>query len=655
MMMVSFSFATGYDVYCSNGTTCVKVLNVGDVIKQNTLYYKTNYMAYERFYSGSSVGFVFFNSDFSVKGAKLDSLFNVGDAFNCFTVVTSCPIGSVLNSDNICAVPSVPTCDFGYHNDTTKTGSPCIPDKQCPSTMRYFAKEVNWGFDLKICLPRQDLSPEDCANQGGAYATPVSPLGVSTLPGLSKIGSSAVSDLVTVMGKGCYDANYIKDLAADKAIGIALSFGTAKIDKEFLAQLKDSFFTAGKDLYAGGKKLSDYVKGFFNSDPAASNAGLIEYKPEFIDVKIQDDGTYATMDYKLRTEIMNELNGKPTVDLGTPNGEKIYEVSSPEIVPDNVYLGGDIHTFEANIIGTKSFLDEAKPIEAPETLQLNGVLNSTIDLKNSLFGVEKSSFPVSETLLQKNTLPTGEVQTLTRARINFPDGSYTTVDTLATKLADASKTYQITTKTPIMTNSGVKVYEQKVSATANSSGVITNKVSSPATISFVDSSGSVVSQTNSPASSTINTGTNQSPVNLSNLQNSLDKLNKQLSDLSDYIKDSPKNIGEFNTALNNFKVNMNDWSLSLDNAVNFISGFKDKFLGLENSLQDALSKFDNKPEVRLPSGQCPFQANWYGKTFMVDPCMFVSPYRPILVSFFTLWFSAIVFFFCIKFFFRVGE
>ena len=28
------------------------------------------------------------------------------------------------------------------------------------------------------------------------------------------------------------------------------------------------------------------------------------------------------MDYKLRSEIMNELNGRPTVDLGTPNGEK---------------------------------------------------------------------------------------------------------------------------------------------------------------------------------------------------------------------------------------------------------------------------------------------------------------------------------------------
>lgn len=46
-------------------------------------------------------------------------------------------------------VDSTPICEFGYHNDTTKTGSPCTPDKQCPATMRYFAKEVNWGFDLK--------------------------------------------------------------------------------------------------------------------------------------------------------------------------------------------------------------------------------------------------------------------------------------------------------------------------------------------------------------------------------------------------------------------------------------------------------------------------------------------------------------------------
>ena len=66
---------------------------------------------------------------------------------------------------------------------------------------------------------------------------------------------------------------------------MSLSFGTAKIDKAFLSSLKDSLFTAGKDAYGGYLSLKDYLKGFFNSDPKASNAGLIEYKPEFIDVK----------------------------------------------------------------------------------------------------------------------------------------------------------------------------------------------------------------------------------------------------------------------------------------------------------------------------------------------------------------------------------
>ena len=107
-------------------------------------------------------------------------------------------------------VSSSPKCDFGYHNDTSKTGSPCIPDKECPKTMKYFAKEVNWGFDLKICTPRQDLTPEECANQGGSFAVPVPSFGKGTLPNLSKIGTVAVSDLVTVLGKGCYDVNYIK-------------------------------------------------------------------------------------------------------------------------------------------------------------------------------------------------------------------------------------------------------------------------------------------------------------------------------------------------------------------------------------------------------------------------------------------------------------
>lgn len=548
-----------------------------------------------------------------------------------------CPEGQTKVNGKCVAIPK---CDFGYHNDSSQTGSPCVPDKECPPTMNYYAKEVNWGFDLKICTPRQDLNPDDCAKAGGSYADPTNLTG--------RINAvSSMGDVVTAMGKGCYDAGYTKSLSAEKAIGEALSFGTAKIDKAFLAQL-------GKTVFGAGKTMADYIKGFFTSNASASEQGLLGFKPEFVDVKIQDDGTYAVMDYKARDAIFNDLNGKPTIDLGTPNGEKIYAVDTPDIIPDNVYLGGDINEFGANIIGTKSYLDEAKPFVMPETTPLNGVTQTAVDLKNSIYGTEKSKFPATSTLLEKSTNAAGEVKTLTQTKINYPDGTYTQIDTLATKLADATKKYEVTTTTPIKTNTGLKVYEQKATYTENATGTITNKVTTPATVKFVDESGYVASQPNvstSSAPTSVNTGT----INLSGIQASLNKINQQLADLNAYVREAPKNIAEFNTALDNFKTNMTDWSMSMDNAVTFIGGFKDKLLGLENTLNDALNKFQDKPELNLPSGQCPFQAHWYRDNFTVDPCKFISPYRPILVAFFTLWFSIHIFFFSLKFFFRVGE
>lgn len=455
--------------------------------------------------------------------------------------------------------------------------------------------------------------------------------------------------MVTVMGKGCYDLDYIKNLSADKSIGIALSFGTAKIDKAFLAQV-------GNSIYGAGKTLKDFVMGYFKQNPTSpisEGGGLIVYRPDFIDVKIQDDGTYAVMDYKLRSQIMDELN-QPTVGIDVPNSSKIYKINTPDIIPDNVYLGGDIHTFEANIIGTKSFLDDVKPLPIDDLKPTNFVTTSTIDLKNSLYGVETSSFPVTSTLLEKTTKPTGEVITKTASKIRYPDGSYTNVSTLATKLADATKTYEVVTTTPIITNSGIKVFESKAVVTENALGQTTNKVVSPSIIKTVGDSGYVVSTPNTSTSSSPKTVTDTGTINLSNIQSSLNKINQQLTDIKTAINEAPKNLSEFNTALNNFKNSMTDWSLSVDNATSFINGFKDKFLDLENSLADALAKFDDKPELVLPSGSCPFQASWYGDTFVVDPCLFVSPYRPILSAFFTFFMSWHVFWFCLKFFFKVG-
>lgn len=552
-------------------------------------------------------------------------------------VVETTPTCLAPNSitDGECIAP--PTCQFGYHNDTT-TAKTCVPDVTCPPSMNYFTKVTGtFSFDIKTCVPNRDLTPADCASKGGTYAD------------LSNLGSrinavSTMGNLVTAYGSGCYDLNYIQNISADNAIAMALSFFTAKIDKAFLAQL-------GKSIYSGGKTIADGILDFFKSNPTAQQVGLLEYKPNFIDVKIQPDGTYAVMDWQVRNQIWEDLGGGNVV-------QKPYAVDTPDIIPNNVYLGGDIYKVQSNLIGTKSFLDNPQILSVPDNLPINGVSTSTLDLKNSLYGSEISTFPVNSTVLERTALPSGETLTKTVSKINYADGSYTQITSLERKFADATKTYEITTTAPIETTNGIKVFENKTTVTTNSNNVVNNVVNSPSTVSYVNSSGAVTTSTNSSVSNSNTISSTSSPINLSQLQAGLDKINKQLSDLdkamTDSVKDAPKAIAELNTAIDNFKTGMSDYSSVLDNAVTFAGGMKDKMLGLEQQLNDALAVFDDKPQIHIQNGACPFTSHWYGKEVVVDPCMFVAPYRPILSAFLTFFMSVGVLLFCLKFFFRIG-
>lgn len=589
----------------------------------------------------------------------------------------SVKLTNVVSNDGICPPDKVflngsctpaPVCQFGYHNDTTPAKT-CVPDKECPASMKYFAQATGtFSFDIKTCLPNRDTTPTDCASKGGTYASsadvqaynPAPSYAVSgfwsptvTIP--SGVGTYLNNKIFRVYGQGCYDTSWLKESAMDTSINEALSFFPAKIDKAFLAQL-------GKSIYGAGKSLYSFFDDFFMASQDAINAsglpsnqfGLTKVQPNFVDVKIQPDGTYAVMDWQLRNEIWDDLGGGNVAP-------KLYPIDTPDIIPNNVYLGGDIYKVQSNLIGTKSYLDNPQVIPVPENLPINGVSNSTINLKNSLYGTETSPFNVSSTVLERSTPATGETLTKTVSKINYADGSYTEITSLERKLADATKTYEVTTKTPIETTNGIKVFENKTTYTQNSTGATTNIVNSPSTVSYVNSSGAVTTSTNSSVSNSNTISSTQSPINLSQLQAGLDKINKQLSDLDKAMeasvkpRDEPKSVTELKSAIENFKTGMSEYSGVLDNAVSFAAGMKDKMLGLEQQLNDALAVFDDKPQITVQSGSCPFTSHWYGKSVTVDPCMFVEPYRPILSAFLTLFMSFGVLMFCLKFFFRIGS
>ena len=548
---------------------------------------------------------------------------------------TCLPPKEIVNGE---CINNTPVCQFGYHNDTTPAKT-CVPDKECPASMKYFAQATGtFSFDIKTCVPNRDLSPADCASKGGFYATPETPYDSSK----TIVGQVLSNKIVLARGMGCYDSAYVQEQSIDNDIAIALSFGTAQIDKAFLARL-------GNSILSGGKSFANTIFDFFKSDPVASKQGLLTYQPELIDLVIQSDGTYASMNYKLRNEVWQDLGSGNVV-------QKDYGISTPEIIPPNVYLGGDIAVVENSLIGTKSFLDNPQPLVVPSTSPLNTVTTSTLDLKNSLYGTQTSPFNVTSTLLEKSTDSVGTVLTKTQSKILYPDGSYTNVTTLASRVASGETTYQITASTPVKTASGEVTYNQVTNITTNNAGAVTNTVNNAGSISSTGSSGHVVTTPN-VLNPSLAPQTDSNVINLSNIQASLNQLNKTATETKTALQDLVNYVSPQTTALNSklseFFQKLTDLSLKIDDGINFVNGLIDSLSDLERQFNDAKSFFDNKPTITLQSGTCPFQSHWYGQTVTVDPCMFIAPYRSINTIFFTLIFSFAVLMFALKYLFDV--
>lgn len=541
---------------------------------------------------------------------------------------TPCVSPLVLNSSGVCALPPPPVCDFGYHNDTTPAKT-CVPDKECPPAMKYFAQATGtFSFDIKTCLPNRDLTPTDCASKGGTY--------------LTQFDSDPNQDLAMVVGTGCVDASYIANEYHAFGRSFLVSGLLPSINTAYLAKF-------GNTLFSGGKSVYDAIKNFFKSDPVASQQGLLTYQPEFIDLQIQADGTYAVMDWKVRNQVWEDLTG------GNAN-LKPYTVTTPDVTPPNVYLGGDIDVVENSLIGTKSFLDNPTPLVVPSTSPLNTVTTSTLDLKNSLYGTQTTPFNVTSTLVEKSTDTAGTLLTKTQSRINYPDGSSTNVTTLASRVASGETTYTITASTPIKTTSGEAVYNQVTTVTTNNVGAVTNTVNNAGSITTTNSSGHTFVTPN-VANPALAPQTDTGTINLSNIQASLNQLNKTATEtktvLEDLVNHTPVNTPAFNTKIIEFSSGLADLSFSIDNGFNFVNGLKNSLSDLENQFNDAKTIFDNKPTITLQNGTCPFQSHWYGQTVTVDPCMFIAPYRSINAIFFTLIFSFAVLMFALKYLFDV--
>jgi len=130
--------------------------------------------------------------------------------------------------------------------------------------------------------------------------------------------------------------------------------------------------------------------------------------------------------------------------------------------------------------------------------------------------------------------------------------------------------------------------------------------------------------------------------------NKLTSINKTLEDIKDLKPDNNFNPDGYNKDTTDYS----SFSQYIDNAKDLISNLVDSVNNLKNLLE-------NPKKITLFDGDssyvCPLSVNLYSKSITLDICKFVSPYRPILSLFFTLFFSFQVFFMFFKHVLKGGE
>ena len=678
MLIVSFSFATAYQDYCKGtNATCTLLLSPDDIVFHNSIYLKSNYFFYYRIQNGINTGTILFDSSGVLKAyPNSTDYINVGLTFNAFSSVSSCPTGQTPNSSGICTLPTLtctpnqilnPTtkqcdCKPGYfseniqNEDGTATVGECKPKIDCPPQMQYFwtdqATDITGLFKTTYytCVPRTDLSEPDCAAQGGTYYSKAKD---------TSDGTSGTFKYMMMYGEGCVNESWIKGDVFRQDFSFLMSGFILGALKPFPASLANKAVSEKQLLLEYKNKTGDFP--------------LTKYEPVVEDLGIGSDGVVGNVGFYPKNAATDAENSsafnKWLSDNGyiSPTGEVTYphvndlgvDPSVASKMGDNFYKGYDVTKFGDNMLGSANMASKgAIPDLAPATSAPVGATVATkIDLSKYLNKTEVQSYPVAVVKQSEKTNVDGSVATVYKGKVTYPDATVADFTVNQTK-SSTGTVNEVGYSYIVNTSNGTKTFNGSYTTTTDpTTGAVTNTVNKPSTVFQVNNDGSVSTRTNA-GNDSVETDKSPSPINLTNIQNALNQMNKTLTETQTLVKDMiqhvPENTVAFQAALNNFKNGFNDLSLKINNFLDFLNGLPSLFDDLKIQLNDLLALFEDKPTLSLPSGDCPFYSSWYGQTVKVDPCMFVAPYRPILVIFLTFFMSVGVLLFALKFLFNVS-
>ena len=578
----------------------------------------------------------------------------------CVNPTLTCGSNMTLNSSKTACV-----CNDGYKADdvtyNTTTGAidtinTCKPKKECPPQMKYFwtdqATDITGLFKTEYytCVPRTDLSETDCVSQGGTY---------NKWSNDTSDGTGNMAKYMLYYGEGCVNAQFLSDerwwddlafIMSGFIIGGMRPFPQSLVNKAVTEQqLLLTYKNAGND------------------------ANLITHKPEVTDLTMGADGVYADIGLTAKNAAADAETAAAYNKFLKDNGyiTNTDEVASSPVnnlgvdasvsskMDDLFYKGGDELDFTDNMLGTANMnISGAMPdLSSASSATVGATVATKIDLNAHLIATETKSYPVALVKQYEKTGTDGSTAVSYKGTVTYPDATTATVTINQTKQSTGSAVNEVGYSYIVNTATGTKTFNGSYTTTTDATGTVTNTVSKPSTVTVVNDDGSVSTNTNAGSQSVetdqTETAVNLSPINarLDAIKAKLDQIYKEQQDQWEYT--SPK-TSEATLSLNKLTQAFTDYSLSLDNLLNFADGLFSDLKNLLQAFEDAKDQFSDKPTVSIPSGTCPFTISGRNreggpiKTYEIDPCYFVAPRKPFLTIFFTLFFSWIVVMFAIK-------
>jgi len=549
-----------------------------------------------------------------------------------------CPVGVTYDtSSQTCK--NLPACSS---DQVLNSSGQCVP--ACPSPFHYIT------LNNKSYCSSSNLSKSACLSSGFNWFNNIAFKG---------------NPFLEVLPTGCYQKNitsmYIN--TARKKLSLALSITSLPGLGVFVTDASSSVFAKFKKIFGGVKSLYYFIKSKFTSSNSIQN--LTNQNIKVTDLKMTPDGVQPVVDVSpvhssLPSNVAFPTSSKGTASLPTDNFDfSSLSLSSDKV--DNIPASSVISHFSDNILGTKSILDKA--VDTTSFLSSATVLDKPVTSKISLPDNFSSSstqlFSISSVKIsdvKNGTYPVSHyVQTIT-----YPDKSITTLNIAKTDMGSSGVVYDVQTSTPLV---GGDVFKKTFHFQKSSSGSITNFLQDPATITKVSSTGSTSVVSNSAPTTVIASkqGINLQPISdqLNNLSSKIDTSNKHLQNIDDNLKDiidfKPPVNDNFDESLKNFQNGISNFDLNVSNFLNYLKNFKTTFNNLKSNFDKSKKILDNKPTFTQNVGMCGFNVHAFHQSFHVDPCQFVTPYRPLLVLFFTLLGNVFVFVFAVKFLISKGD